>query len=90
MAEPEDLPAGYVGRVVMYDDETRLEIDAGHTLATGDLFMAYRGNGPREGDLMAVATIVAAAVTKRVSEELRVGEQVERRRKAAEAEASPA
>jgi hypothetical protein len=57
MAEAEDLPAGYVGRVVMYDDETHLQVDAGHTLAIGDLFMAYRGNGRREGDFMGTAIV---------------------------------
>jgi ubiquinol-cytochrome c reductase cytochrome b subunit len=40
--------------------------------------------------LVWVLPIVAAAVTKRVCEELVAGERVERRRKAAEAEASPA
>jgi ubiquinol-cytochrome c reductase cytochrome b subunit len=40
--------------------------------------------------LVWVLPIVAAAITKRVCEELAAGEQVERRRKAAEAEASPA
>ena len=48
---------GSVGRVVMYDYEALVEVDAGHTLVTGDLFMVYRGNGPREGDLMGTAIV---------------------------------
>jgi ubiquinol-cytochrome c reductase cytochrome b subunit len=40
--------------------------------------------------LVWVLPVVAAAITKRVCEDLAAGEQVERRRKAAEAEASPA
>jgi hypothetical protein len=38
--------SGYVGRVVMYNDATRLEVDADHTLAVRDLFIAYWGRVP--------------------------------------------
>jgi quinol---cytochrome-c reductase cytochrome b subunit len=52
--------------------------------------LSYEGQIWAYRVLVWVLPIVAAAITKRVCEELAAGEQVERRRKAAEAEASPA
>jgi quinol---cytochrome-c reductase cytochrome b subunit len=52
--------------------------------------LSYEGQIWAYRVLIWVLPIVAAAITKRVCEELVAGEQVERRRKAAEAKASPA
>ena len=52
--------------------------------------LSYEGQIWAYRVLVWVLPIVAAAITKRVCEELVAGEQVERRRKAAEAEASTA
>jgi hypothetical protein len=51
--------SGCVGWVVLYNDESHFVIPPGHTPAVGDRMEVVRGNGPREGDRMGVATIAA-------------------------------
>ena len=46
----------YAGRLVVHDRETHLEPYA-DALIVGDVVKVIRGNGPREGDRMGVATV---------------------------------
>ena len=45
----------YAGRLIVHDHETHLESDG--DLLLGDTLEVIRGNGPREGDHMGVATV---------------------------------
>jgi hypothetical protein len=45
------------GRLIAYDREMHLEVDA--TPAVGDTFEVIRGNGPREGERMGTATVTS-------------------------------
>jgi hypothetical protein len=45
--------------LVVYDDEMHLDLAGEGDLSTGDVFACVRGNGPREGDYMGTATIIA-------------------------------
>jgi hypothetical protein len=46
-----------IGRVLIHDREIHVESDG--PLAVGDTLDVIRGNGPREGDRMGVATVTA-------------------------------
>jgi hypothetical protein len=45
------------GRVTIYD--RRIHLDTSGVVEVGDRFDVVRGNGPREGDEMGVAIVVA-------------------------------
>lgn len=47
--------SAYAGKLVMHDRETHLDVYG--PLAIGDIFEVIRGNGPREGDRMGIATV---------------------------------
>jgi hypothetical protein len=50
-------PVGRNGRLVVHDRECHLDIF--RPLAIGDTVEVIRGNGPREGDHMGIATVTA-------------------------------
>jgi hypothetical protein len=50
--------SGHVGYLVLYNNEAHFMVPADHLLVVSDTFEMIRGNGPREGDVMGVATII--------------------------------
>ena len=50
----QDQPTAHL---IVYDRESHLFVPEGDTLALGDTFEVYRGNGPREGERMGTATV---------------------------------
>jgi len=54
----EERRPGCAGRLVIFDRQSQFQVPYGQTLAVGDTFQAFRGNGPREGDYLGTATIL--------------------------------
>ena len=43
--------------VVMFNEVTDLNVPPGHTLKNGEVVPVFRGNGPKEGELMGTARV---------------------------------
>lgn len=56
---PDQPRPGCVGWLVMYNRESHMVVPPAHVLAVGDIYEVVRGNGPREGDSIGVATVTA-------------------------------